>query len=457
MPESAYDCIVIGSGPGGYVAAIRAAQLGMKTAVVEKDDVIGGRCLNYACIPAKAVLRVADIVSEIDDASEFGITVPDRQIDFAAIGERRRKVIKTLTGGVGGLMKKNNIDVIEGVGSLTADANVRVGETEYQAKTVVLATGSVPKPVPGTSFGGRVIATEEAWALEELPATMAIIGAGASGAEIASAYGRMGTKVLLFEALDRVLPTEDADISKAAGRALSKQNIEIHTGTLVQDVQPGDASVTFSYGDQRGEADWLVICAGRGPDIEALGLDAAGVQLDDNGLVAVDGRQRTSAQNVYAIGDIVRGPALAHKSSDEGIIAVEDAAGLETHALEQIDIPRATFCAPNVASFGLTEEQAREQGLDVVVGKLQYGAVGAGTVYGDRSGIIKVIGDKKYGELVGGHIVGAKAVDLIQELVNAKSLEGGYAEVARIVHGHPTFSEGVMEAARAADGWLIHG
>jgi dihydrolipoamide dehydrogenase len=457
MPESAYDCIVIGSGPGGYVAAIRAAQLGMKTAVVEKDDVIGGRCLNYACIPAKAVLRVADIVSEIDDASEFGITVPDRQIDFAAIGERRRKVIKTLTGGVGGLMKKNNIDVIEGVGSLTADANVRVGETEYQAKTVVLATGSVPKPVPGTSFGGRVIATEEAWALEELPATMAIIGAGASGAEIASAYGRMGTKVLLFEALDRVLPTEDADISKAAGRALSKQNIEIHTGTLVQDVQPGDASVTFSYGDQRGEADWLVICAGRGPDIEALGLDAAGVQLDDNGLVAVDGRQRTSAQNVYAIGDIVRGPALAHKSSDEGIIAVEDAAGLETHALEQIDIPRATFCAPNVASFGLTEEQAREQGLDVVVGKLQYGAVGAGTVYGDRSGVIKIIGDKKYGELVGGHIVGAKAVDLIQELVNAKSLEGGYAEVARIVHGHPTFSEGVMEAARAADGWLIHG
>jgi dihydrolipoamide dehydrogenase len=457
MPESAYDCIVIGSGPGGYVAAIRAAQLGMKTAVVEKDDVIGGRCLNYACIPAKAVLRVADIVSEIDDASEFGITVPDRQIDFAAIGERRRKVIKTLTGGVGGLMKKNNIDVIEGVGSLTADANVRVGETEYQAKTVVLATGSVPKPVPGTSFGGRVIATEEAWALEELPATMAIIGAGASGAEIASAYGRMGTKVLLFEALDRVLPTEDADISKAAGRALSKQNIEIHTGTLVQDVQPGDASVTFSYGDQRGEADWLVIAAGRGPDIEALGLDAAGVQLDDNGLVAVDGRQRTSAQNVYSIGDIVRGPALAHKASDEGIIAVEDAAGLETHALEQIDIPRATFCAPNVASFGLTEEQAREQGLDVVVGKLQYGAVGAGTVYGDRSGVIKIIGDKKYGELVGGHIVGAKAVDLIQELVNAKSLEGGYAEVARIVHGHPTFSEGVMEAARAADGWLIHG
>jgi dihydrolipoamide dehydrogenase len=456
MPESAYDCIVIGSGPGGYVTAIRAAQLGMKTALVEKGD-IGGRCLNVACIPAKAVLRVADIISEIDEASDFGITVPDRTIDFGAVGERRRRVIKTLTGGVSGLMKKNRIDVFEGVGSLTPDADVRVEDAEYQAKTVVLATGSVPKPVPGTTFGGRVIGTEEAWALEQLPETLAIIGAGASGAEIASAYGRMGTRVLLFEALDRVLPTEDADISKVAGRALSKQNIEIHTGTLVQDVQTGDASVRFSHGDQQAEVDWLVIAAGRGPDIEALGLDGAGVNLDEGGLVAVDGRQRTSREGVYAIGDIVRGPALAHKSSDEGIIAVEDAAGMETHPLELIDIPRATFCTPNVASFGLTEEQAREQGLDVVVGKVQYGAVGAGTVYGDRSGVVKVIGDKKYGELVGGHIVGAKAVDLIQELVNAKALEGGYAEVARIVHGHPTFSEAVMEAARAADGWLVHG
>jgi dihydrolipoamide dehydrogenase len=456
MPESAYDCIVIGSGPGGYVAAIRAAQLGMKTAVVEKD-VIGGRCLNYACIPAKAVLRVADIISEIDEAADFGITVPERTIDFDAVGERRKRVIKTLTGGVGGLMKKNGIDVIEGEASLTAERNVRVGDQELQAKTVVVATGSVPKPIPGTSFGGRVIGTEEAWALEELPRTLAVVGAGASGAEIASAYGRMGTQVHLFEALDRVLPTEDADISKVAGRAFSKQNITVLTGTLVENVKSGDITVSCTFGEQQGEFDWLVIAAGRGPDIEALDLEAAGVKLDDRGLIDVDGRQRTSAENVYAIGDIVRGPALAHKSSDEGIIAVEDAAGMETHALEYIDIPRATFCSPNVASFGYTEEQAREQGMDVVVGKLQYGAVGAGTVYGDRSGVIKIVGDKRYGELVGGHIVGAKAVDLIQELVNTKALEGGYAEVARIVHGHPTFSEGVMEAARAADGWLIHG
>src|SRR5215213_6200897 len=455
MPEQ-YDCIVIGSGPGGYVAAIRAAQLGMKTAVVEKDKV-GGRCLNYACIPAKAVLRVADILSEIDEADEFGIDVPSREVDFSKVSKRREKVVKTLTGGVAGLMKKNKIDVIEGEASLS-DGGVKVGDETYQAsKAIILATGSVPKPVPGTTFGGRVIGTEEAWALEELPKKIAVLGAGASGSEIASAYGRLGTEVLLFEALDRVLPTEDADISKVAGRALAKQNIKIHTGTLIENVESKDDKVTFGYGDEQGEADWLVIAAGRGPDVEGLGLDEAGVKLDDRGLVDVDGAQRTSVKGVYAIGDLVHGPALAHKASDEGIIAVEDAAGLETHALEYIDIPRATFCTPNVASFGLTEEQAKEQGYDVVTGKVPYGAVGAGTVYGDRTGMIKIVGEKKYGELLGGHIVGAKATELIQELVNVRELEGGFSEVARIVHGHPTLAEGVMEAARAADGWLIHG
>ncbi len=456
MPESSYDCIVIGSGPGGYVAAIRAAQLGMKTACIEKADV-GGRCLNVACIPAKAVLRVADVLAEIRDAGEFGIKVGPPEIDFAAVGARRQKVIKTLTGGVAGLFKKNEVELIEGSASLAGDGKVNVGGQTIAAKTIVLATGSVKRPIPGTEFGGRVIGTEEAWALSELPTAMAVVGAGASGAEIASAYARFGVEVRLFEALDRVLPTEDADISKLAERGLKKQGIDDSHATPVHDVVSAERSVSFQFGEEKGEADWLVIAAGRGPDMEGLGLDDAGVQLSDRGLIEVDGAMRTSVPGIYAIGDLVHGPALAHKASDEGVIAVEDAAGLQTHPIEYIDIPRATFCTPNVASFGLTEAQAREQGHDVVVGKVQYGAVGAGTVYGDRTGLVKIVGEKKYGELLGGHIVGAKATELIQELVNVRALEGGYPEVARSVHGHPTLSEAVMEAARAADGWLIHG
>jgi dihydrolipoamide dehydrogenase len=456
VPESSYDVIVIGSGPGGYVTAIRAAQLGFKTAVVERDKV-GGRCLNYACIPAKAVLRVADVLAEIREAGEFGITVNEPSVDFGAVMERRDKVVSTLTGGVAGLLKKNHVELIEGVGSLTGDGGVKVGDDTYQAKTIVLATGSVPRAIPGTQFGGRVIGTEEAWALRELPSSMAVIGSGASGSEIASAYARLGVEVQLFEALERVLPAEDVDISKLAERGFKKQGIEVQTGTLVTDVVTGESSMTFKYGEQTGEADYVVIAAGRGPDIDGLGLDVAGVKLDEQGLIEVDGAMRTSVPGIYAIGDLVPGPALAHKASDEGVIAVEDAAGLETHPISYIDIPRATFCTPNVASFGLTEEQARAQGHDVTVGKVQYGAVGAGTIYGDRQGLVKIVGEKQFGEMLGGHIVGAKATDLIQELVNAKLLEGGYPEVARIIHGHPTLSEALMEAARAADGWLIHG
>jgi dihydrolipoyl dehydrogenase len=460
MADSSFDCVVIGSGPGGYVAAIRAAQLGMKTAVVEKD-VVGGRCLNYACIPAKAVLRTADILTEVEEAGDFGIDVSGHSVDFARVGERRDKVIKTLTGGVAGLFKKNSIEYIEGFAALTADGAVKVGGDfdgdEITAKTIVLATGSVPRPIPGTQFGGRVIDTAAIWLIDELPKSIAVVGAGASGAEIASAYARLGTETLLFEALDRVLPTEDVDISKAAARGLKKQGMAIHTGTLVEGVEAGESSVKFTYGGETGEVEYLVIAAGRAADVEGLGLDAAGIELDEQGLVKVDGAQRTSREGVYAIGDLVAGPALAHKASDEGVLAVEDAAGMPTHPIAHVDIPRATFCMPNVASFGLTEAQAREAGHDVTVGKLQYGAVGAGAVYGDRTGVIKLVGERRYGELLGGHICGSKATELIQELVNARLLEGGYPEVARMIHGHPTLSEAVMEAARAADGWLIHG
>jgi dihydrolipoamide dehydrogenase len=456
MAEDSYDCIVIGSGPGGYVAAIRAAQLGLKTAVVERDKV-GGRCLNYACIPAKAVLRSADLLSEIRDGEEFGLKVSGVEVDYAAIQARREKVVSTLTSGVSGLFKKNNIDLIEGDAALTADGDVTVGDTSIGAGSVILATGSVPRPIPGVELGGRIIGTEAAWALQEIPARLVVVGAGASGAEIASAFARLGSQVLLLEALDRVLPSEDADISRLVERGLKKQGIDVQTGTPVADVNATDTSVSFSYGSNTGEVDYMVIAAGRGADVAGLGLAEAGVELDDRGLVKVDGALRTTRAGVYAIGDLVAGPALAHKASDEGIIAAEDIAGRPTHPISYVDIPRATFCTPNVGSFGLTEAQAREQGYDVVVGKVPYGAVGGGTVYGDRTGLVKIVGESKYGELLGGHIVGSRATELIQELVNVRLLEGGYPEVARIIHGHPTLSEAVMEAGRAADGWLIHG
>jgi dihydrolipoamide dehydrogenase len=457
MAADSYDCIVIGSGPGGYVAAIRAAQLGKKTAVVERDK-LGGRCLNYACIPAKAVLRSADLLAEIRDAGEYGLKVGDVEVDFAGVQSRRDKVVNTLTSGVGGLFKKNSIDVIEGSASLNADGHVSVGDQTFAPATVILATGSTPRSIPGVEFGGRIIGTEEAWALPQLPARLAVVGAGASGAEIASGYARLGSEVQLIEAVERLLPTEDADVSRLVERGFKRQGISVHTGDPISDVKPGESSVTFTHREHSGlEVDYLVICAGRGADVDGLGLAEAGVELDEQGLVRVDGAQRTSRAGIYAIGDLVAGPALAHKASDEGIIAVEDSAGLETHPISYIDIPRATFCTPNVGSFGLTEAQAREQGYDVVVGKVPYGAVGGGIVYGDRTGMIKLVGESKYGELLGGHIVGTRATELIQELVNVRALEGGFAEVGRIIHGHPTLSEAVMEAGRAADGWLIHG
>jgi dihydrolipoamide dehydrogenase len=460
MAESSYDVIVIGSGPGGYVAAIRAAQLGKRTAVIERDKV-GGRCLNYACIPAKAVLRSADLLTEVREAGDFGVRVGSVEVDYAAIQARRDKVVTTLTSGVGGLFKKHSIDLIEGDAALTADGDVRVlasdgAEQVIGAGGVVLATGSVPLGVPGVDLGGRVIGTEEAWALQELPARLCVVGCGASGAEIASGFARLGSEVVLLEAAAQALPLEDADIARLVERGLKRQGIDIQTKTPVGDVQQGEGSVSFSYAEERAEADYMVIAAGRAADVEGLGLAEAGVELE-RGRVKVDGAQRTSRAGVYAIGDLVHGPALAHKASDEGIIAVEDIAGRQTHPIAHIDIPRATFCTPNVGSFGLTEAQARERGYDVVGGKVAYGAVGGGTVYGDRTGLVKVVGEKRYGELLGGHIVGSRATELIQELVNVRALEGGFPELGRIIHGHPTLSEAVMEAGRAADGWLIHG
>jgi len=455
MAEARYDCVVIGSGPGGYVAAIRAAQLGMKTAVIEKGD-IGGRCLNIACIPAKAVLRAADVLTEVRYAGDFGIKVGEPEVDFKGVGAHRDKVIKTLTGGVGMLLKKNKVDVIEGEGSLTKDGNVTVGGNEIEAGNVILATGSVPKPLFDLEFGGKVLDTAAAWLLNERPNKLAVIGAGASGTEIASAYGRLGTEVVLLEALQQILPLEDVDIARTAARELGKQ-MKIVTGANIDKVDVTKKGVSIDWGEGAQEFDYVAIAAGRAPDVEALGLDEAGIERDERGQIKVDGHQKTSKDGVYAIGDIVPGPWLAHKASEEGVIAVEAVAGQDPHPLDHSAIPAATFCYPQVASFGLTEDKAKEAGYDVAVGKVPMGAVGAPTVYGDRGGMIKIVGDKKYGEILGAHVVSAKAADLIEELVVAKELEGGYPELARTIHPHPAFAEIVLEAARATDGWLIHG
>jgi dihydrolipoamide dehydrogenase len=451
-----YDTVVIGAGPGGYVAGIRAAQLGQKTAVVEKDQV-GGRCLNYACIPAKAVLHSADVYDEaLNGAGDLGIEVEGVSIDWGGVGKRRDKVIKTLTGGVSTLFKKNKVEAITGEGTLTADGNVQVGDKTLEANGVVLATGSVSLPIPGVEFGGRVVDTWGAWSLPEVPKKILVVGAGASGAEIASAYGRFGTEVILVEMLDQLLPAEDKDIAKIVERAFRKQNIEVVLGTKVESVEAGKDSVKVKYGDQEAEVDYLCIAGGRAPDTEALGLSEAGIETEKNGSVKVDDYQRTSNEKVFAIGDMVRGPALAHKASEEGVIAVETIAGQRSHPLDLEAVPAATFCHPQVASFGLTEAQARDAGRDIKVGKFQLGGIGAGTVYDDRQGIVKIVADSEYGEILGAHIVGNVACDMISELVNTRELEGGYPELARIVHPHPTISEAVLDAARAVDGWAIH-
>jgi dihydrolipoamide dehydrogenase len=403
------------------------------------------------------MLRAADVLGELRDGSEFGVNAGEVSFDMAAAGKHRDKVVKTLTGGVGGLFKKHKIEVLEGSGRLAGAGKVAVDGKEYELEKLVLASGSVSLPVPGTEFGGRVVDTAGAWLMNELPERLAVVGAGASGTEIASAFGRFGTEVLLVEMLDQVLPAEDAEIAKVVQSELRKQNVKVVTGTPLESVKAGKDGVEITYGGETERFDYLCIAAGRGPDVEGLGLDEAGVKTGERGVVEVDGAMRTSADGIYAIGDLVHGPMLAHKASDEGIIAVEDAAGRATHPLSYDDIPAATFCFPQVASFGLTEAEAIARGeFDVVVGRFPMGGVGAATVYGDRKGMVKLVGDRKYGELLGAHVVGVRATEMIAELVVAKQLEGGYEEVAYTVHPHPTFSEAVMEAARATDGWVIH-
>jgi dihydrolipoamide dehydrogenase len=450
-----YDVIVIGGGPGGYVAAIRSAQLGRRTAVVERDKP-GGRCLNYACIPAKTVLHTAELYDQAQNSAELGLVVKDASIDWEALGKRRAAVSDSLSGGVKMLWDKNKVEWIAGDGSLTPEGKVKVGDDVYEAGAVVIATGSEALPIPGVEFGDRVLDTWGAWSLPEQPKKIAVVGAGASGCEIASAYGRFGTEVLLIEMLDQILPAEDKDMARVVERAFKKQNITVATGAPVENVEMGKGSVKFTYGGESAEVDYLCIAGGRAPDIEGLGLAEAGIELEGNGKVRVDDYQRTSNPKVYAIGDLVNAKALAHKASEEGVVAVEHAAGAETHPVDQNLVPGATFCQPQVASVGLTEAAAKEAGHDVKVGKLKLGGVGGATVYNDKDGLVKLVVDSKYGEILGAHIVGNRACDMIAELVATMALEGGYQELARIVHPHPTISEAILDAARAVDNWATH-
>jgi dihydrolipoamide dehydrogenase len=454
MPDS-FDVIVIGGGPGGYHAAIRAAQLGKKAAVVEMDKP-GGRCLNYACIPAKTMLHTAELFDHAQNSAELGVKVSKATLDWKALGDRRAKVSETLSGGVKMLWDKNKVTMIEGKGALDKDANVVVDGTTYEAGAVVLATGSVALAIPGVEFGDRIVDTWGAWSLPNLPKSIGVVGGGASGAEIASGYVRYGTEVTLIEMLPQILPAEDKDVVRVVERVFKKQGMKVLTGNPITDVKADAKSVQAKVGDEAIEVEYLAIAGGRAPDTEGLGLDAAGVKLGDGGRVEIDTHQRTSNPKVYAIGDLVRGPALAHKAQEEGVVAAETIAGAPTHPVDPDLVAGATFCHPQVASVGLTEQQAKDAGKDVKTGRMKLGGVGAAAVYDDRDGIVKLVIDGEYGEILGAHIVGNRACDMIAELVATIALEGGYQELARIVHPHPTISEAILDAARAVDGWAIH-
>ncbi len=453
---ASFDVIVIGGGPGGYVAAIRAAQLGQKTAVVERDKA-GGRCLNYACIPAKTVLHTAQVYADVaESGAELGVKATGVSVDWKAVQARRAKVSKTLEDGVTMLWKKNKVEFLTGEGSLEGGGKVKVGKDTHEAKTIIVATGSVAMPIPGIDFSERVIDTWGAWSLEKMPKALVVAGAGASGSEIASAYARLGTEVTLVEMLDQVLPAEDKDMARVVERQFKKDGIEVMLGTKVEGVTEQKTGVKVQAGGKEIKADHLAIAGGRRPDTDPLNLDAAGVKTEENGRIAIDEYQKTSAEGVYAIGDLVRGPALAHKASEEAVVAVEHGAGQQTHPVDVNLVAGATFCHPQVASVGMTEEQAKEAGKQVKIGKFKLGGAGASVVYDDRAGLVKIVGDPEYGEILGAHIVGNIACDMISEVVNVMALEGGYPELARIIHPHPTMSEAILDAARAVEGWPIH-
>jgi dihydrolipoamide dehydrogenase len=462
-----YDLVVIGSGPGGYVAAIRAGQLGLKTAIIEKDDKFGGTCLHVGCIPTKDLLLSADVYDYVKNAKEFGIVAKDVSVDWPAILARKTKVVTKLAKGVEFLLKKNKVDLIRGLGKLSGPDKISVTDPkgavqEITAKNIVLATGSEARMLPGLEPDGKTLLTnKEILSLPAIPKSMVIIGAGAVGVEFASIFQRFGTKVTVLEMLPRAVPLEDEEISAELEKSLKHQGIAIQTQAKVAKVTKTANGITVEYTVADGkpqtiEAETCLVAVGRAPNTANLGLEKTRVKLE-RGFVKTNGFLQTDEPGVYAIGDIVAdSPLLAHVASMEGIVAVTHAAGKHAEPINHRQIPNCTYTEPEVASVGLTERLAREAGHKVKIGKFPYAAVSKAAILGAREGFVKVVSDEKYGEILGVHIIGPRATETIAEAVMAMRLEGTVDDIAHTIHAHPTLAEAIGEAAHAAVDWAIH-
>jgi len=462
-----YDLAVIGSGPGGYVAAIRAGQLGLKTAIIEKDDKFGGTCLHVGCIPTKALLLDAEVYDYFKNAKEFGITCKEFSVDWAAVQARKAKIVTRLSKGVEFLLKKNKVEMIRGFGKLSGPGRITVTDgknppRDIAAKNIILATGSEAKTLPGLEPDGKTILTNrEALELKEIPKSMIIIGAGAVGVEFASIFHRFGTKVTVLEMLPRAVPLEDEEISAELEKAFRKQGIAIHTQAKVEKAAKTakGASVTLAGADGKAqplEAETLLVAVGRAPNTQGIGLEKTTVRLEQ-GFVKVNGYMQTDEPGVYAIGDIVAGsPLLAHVGSMEGIVAVTYAAGKPAEPINYHQVPNCTYCEPEIASVGLTERQAREAGHKVCVGKFPFSANSKSSILGAREGFVKIVSDEQYGEILGVHMIGPRVTESIAEAVAVMRLEGTVADLTHTIHVHPTLAEAILEAAHAAEGMAIH-